>query len=504
MKGAANVLRAFRLAGARTFLAALTVLGATGVAHAADTPAEVIQRALGEAKKVAPNLRLVQLQFMGFGFATNKTTGFPDMTREGPPKGALFYFLAPRRALRVFMRMNRDAQYPPDVLKTLRERGVLAKDVEVDQLNEPHSPFTLPLADTFLDLGKAIDAAKNAAAADCAGEDPRMSSCRLVQTAELHMHWNERGDAAGPVWRITFGQHSRTLVSVERDVDAKTGRVIRRDAASRSSFTEPDQKPEQLTRVLLLVGRTFDALWPAVNDAVRKQDPRYRPYAVTLVTQLREYQRAPNDGYLWMAHIRFARATPSWVWDDLEAHVGWRADGQAVLDFSSPERLRGPRQLIPFVIDDRKLPSAEATLRAFFRQFPSEYFEEYTTFEWDESCRIAWSNTSETPMGDHVLRTTTTHSICGEFRTKYHRTDRVYFWLSFQDNRKWLFGVGPIDSEYEMVRTNAPKNSWTWWTRVKHAAYWQYFMVDPATGQGMTRCTAPKDGSSAIAIRSCP
>jgi len=38
----------------------------------------------------------------------------------------------------------------------------------------------------------------------------------------------------------------------------------------------------------------------------------------------------------------------------------------------------------------------------------------------------------------------------------------------------------------------------------QHAAYWQYFMVDPATGQGMTRCTAPNDGSSAIAMRSCP
>jgi len=163
------------------------------------------------------------------------------------------------------------------------------------------------------------------------------------------MHWNERGDAAGPVWRITFGQHSRTLASVQRDVDAKTGRVFARDALH-SSFTELDQKPERFTRLLLPVGRTFDSLWPAVKDAVRKQDPRYRPYAVTLVTQLGEYQRAPSGGYLWMAHIRFVRETPSWMWDDLEAHLGWRTDGQAVLDFSPPERLRGPRQVIPIVI----------------------------------------------------------------------------------------------------------------------------------------------------------
>jgi hypothetical protein len=163
----------------RSFLAALFMLAATSVGEAADTPAGVIQHALGEAKKVAPDLRLVQVQFLGFAFATGKN-GIPDMTREGPPKSAVFYFLAPRSALRVFIRMNRDAQYPPDILKTLREHGVLAKDVEVETPNEPHSPFTLPLPDTFLDLGRAIDAAKNAAAADCAGEDPRMSSCRLV------------------------------------------------------------------------------------------------------------------------------------------------------------------------------------------------------------------------------------------------------------------------------------------------------------------------------------
>ena len=71
---------------ARSFLAALFMLGVTNVVEAADAPADVVQRALGEAKKVASDLRLVQLQFLGFGFATGKN-GIPDMTREGPPKG---------------------------------------------------------------------------------------------------------------------------------------------------------------------------------------------------------------------------------------------------------------------------------------------------------------------------------------------------------------------------------------------------------------------------------
>src|SRR5438445_10819861 len=101
----------WRLVRARSFLAALFMLGATNVVEAADTPADVVQRALGEAKRVAPDLRLVQLQFLGFAFATGKN-GIPDMTREGPPRGAVFYFLAPSTALRVFIRMNRDAQYP--------------------------------------------------------------------------------------------------------------------------------------------------------------------------------------------------------------------------------------------------------------------------------------------------------------------------------------------------------------------------------------------------------
>src|SRR5439155_12585173 len=115
-----------------------------------------------------------------------------DITDEGTPMDAVFYLIAPHSALSIYIRMNRDAQYPPDVLKTLRERGALAKDIEVETLNEPHSPFTLPLPDTFLDLGRAIDAAKNAAAADCAVEDTLMSSCLLVLTAELPVHVDQR------------------------------------------------------------------------------------------------------------------------------------------------------------------------------------------------------------------------------------------------------------------------------------------------------------------------
>ncbi len=484
----------------------VSLLTTASVAHAKDNPSEVIQRARTEAKKVAPDLRLVQVQFMAFGFATAKS-GMPDMTREGPPKGAVSYFLSSRSALRVLIRMNRDSQYPPDVLKTLRERGVLAKDIEVESLPQPHSPFTLPLPDSVLDIDKAIDIARSAIAADCAGVDPKMSSCRLAQVAELHMHWNERGDAARPVWRITFGQHPRTLTSVERDVDATTARLITYDGAPPSSYTEPDQKPELLTRVSLPVGRTFDSIWPAVNEAVRKQDPRYKTYAVTLMTYLRDRRRSPDNIYISRAHIRFARATPSWVWDDLEAHLTWQTDSQAVLDFSKPERLRGPWQVVPITIDYKKLASADATLKSLLDAFPTGYAEEYTTFDWDDSCREVWRNTVESPttwQGDRVQRTTTVHSICGEFRLHYHRTDLVYFWLSHQDNRMWLFGVGPLASEYKMVTATAPKGAWTWWTRVKHPAYWQYFIVDTASRKVLTPCTSPNDGERPVAIGRCP
>jgi hypothetical protein len=100
------------------------MLGAMNVVEAADTPADVIQRAFGEAKKVTPDLRLVKLQFLGFGFATGKN-GIPDMTREGPPKGAVFYFLAPRSALRIFIRMN----VPRAIRRTRPKRSSTSRTV---------------------------------------------------------------------------------------------------------------------------------------------------------------------------------------------------------------------------------------------------------------------------------------------------------------------------------------------------------------------------------------
>jgi len=67
----------------------------------------------------------------------------------------------------------------------------------------------------------------------------------------------------------------------------------------------------------------------------------------------------------------------------------------------------------------------------------------------------------------------------------------------------WLFGVGPLASEYKMVAAAAPKEAWTWWTRVKHSAYWQYFIVDAASRKVLTQCTAPNDGNRPIAMRLC-
>src|SRR5262249_62029622 len=112
----------------------------------------------------------------------------------------LFNVSPTRKADRNLMRMNRHTRHPPDVYRQLRERGVpMPPDIEVKTLAEPHSPFTWPLPDTVLDIDKAIDTARSAITADCAGDGSTTRGCRLVQHAELHMHWNERGDTANPV-----------------------------------------------------------------------------------------------------------------------------------------------------------------------------------------------------------------------------------------------------------------------------------------------------------------
>jgi hypothetical protein len=467
------------------FTVLFVVLVATA-AHAKDDPSQVIDRARDEARKVAPEAKLVHVEFSAFGFATGQS-GIPDMTREGPPKAALFHFLAPHVAIRVFIRMNRAAQYSPETFRTLKERGLLAKDVEVERLPEPDSPYMWPLPDTVSDLDHAIATARAAAASDCVND----SACRLAQVAELRMHWNERGDAARPVWRITFGQNPRTLKSVKRDVEARTGRLIS-DEMNRSSFTELDQQPEPFRDAILRVGRSFTELWPAVNDAVQTRDPRYKPYAATLVTHASANTSGSGGVLLFEAHVRFARETPSWMWDDLEAHVTWRADTQAALVFSKPERLRGPRYVVPITTDPRRIPPADATLKSLVDRFPSGYAEESWSFDWDDSCRDLYR------LGNLI------HYVCGEYRVTQHQSDRIYLWLSRQDNPMWAFGVRPIASEYQMVNANAPKDTWTWWTRVKHASYWHYIMTDGMTGAVRTQCTAPNDGQAPIKLLRCP
>jgi hypothetical protein len=89
---------------------------------------------------------------------------------------------------------------------------------------------------------------------------------------------------------------------VAPEAKARTGRVIS-DEMNRSSFTELDLQPEPFRDAILRAGRSFTELWPAVNDAVQTRDPRYKPYAATLVTYASAHTSGSGGVLLFEAHV---------------------------------------------------------------------------------------------------------------------------------------------------------------------------------------------------------
>ena len=75
-----------------------------------------------------------------------------------------------------------------------------------------------------------------------------------------------------------------------------------------------------------------------------------------------------------------------------------------------------------------------------------------------------------------------------------HRTDEIYLWLTRQGNPAAASAAAPLLSEYTLIATNAPQETWVWWTRLKRQQQWQYVMVNAATGVPITTaglCTVP-------------
>lgn len=472
----------------RLALAFIAMFAASGGAFAADDPAAVIRRARAEARTVAPDAELVQIEFLHFGFAAGPG-GLPDMSRPGPPKMAVLNFLSKTAlvAFRVVVDINRDPA-PREIAEAMRARGY--KDLRVERGQVPFSPFTLPIPERIGDMNRAIETAARSVAADCAGA---AGGCGLVSSAELHMHWTGPADKTGtPVWTIAFGQDPRTLKSVLRTIDATTGRAFVGRDLQPASYNDHATAP--LQPVNLTVGHEFDAMWRAVVAAVRKQDPLYEPYAVSLLTYLRDRRRAPDRVHVAEAHIQFSRQTPSLMWDDLEAHVGWRPDAedQAFVFFSEPQRRIAPGQQFPITLDYEKLPPSRAALKSLLDRFPENYAEIITT--WSKGCEDLPTFTP----GTHMWR-------CGVYVPTRTRTDLVFLWLTRAGNPHWPSGRAPLAGAYRAVQDAAPGDAWVWWTRMLRPEYSQYFLASVRGDRPLVAvCTNPGSGATPVRRRDCP
>lgn len=468
---------------------AIAVLLAPAACGGGDSD-DLLDRARAEAKKVAPDAALVQIEFSNFGFATGRG-GVPDMTKAGPPKNALFNFYSPAtgKGFRVVADINREPP-PAEIAKVMRERGY--KDMRVEHAEVPYTPYTLPLPDEIGDMSRAVEAARDTIDKDCAGGDPRMSTCRLQQSAELHMHWSGPKDEGGtPVWTVTFGQNPKTYADVRRTVEDRSYDLYAAGDAQTGDYNDRATKP--LRQADLRVGHGFDALWPKVVAEVRKQDPLYAPYAVSLITYLRSVRAAGGKAVVSEAHIQFARLTPSLIWDEVEAHVGWRddSDDDAVLFFSPPRRHSDPNEARPATLKADELPEAEPALRALLKNFPDKYAE--VTSTWSKGC-------------DDVLTFVPGLKMwrCGVYVETKRLSDLVFLWLSRQGNPYWQSGRAPLATEYRAVAAGTPKGGWAWWTRVKHPERWEYFLIDAKSGRpDKGFCTNPNTGLNTIQQLPC-
>jgi hypothetical protein len=447
-----------------------------------------VERARAEAKKTDPDAVLVQVEFNSFGFAAG-SGGIPDMTKAGPPKMALFNFYSPKtgKGFRVVADINRD-KMPAEMEEMMRERGY--KDLRVERGDVPYTTYTLPLPEKLGDFNQAVEAARKQIDKECAGAQ-QFSSCRLLQSAELHMHWAGPKDGGGtPVWTVTFGQHPQTLENVASTIDA-SGRVYSGGDAQPKGYG--DNTFSQLHEVNLKAARDFDAAWPAAVAAVQKQDALYAPYAVSLITYLSDVREVGGKPVISEAHIQFARLTPSLQWDEVEAHVGWK-DGsadQAVLFFGPPKRHAAPGEPKPVALKADGLPRADSALAALLKNFPEKYAEVQTV--WTKGCEDVLTMV----VGLSMWR-------CGVYVEQKVRTDLVFLWLSHQGNPYWSSGRAPLGSEYQAVTAGAPKDGWVWWTRVKHPERWEYFLTDAMSGRAAKGfCTNPNHGTNAIQVGAC-
>jgi hypothetical protein len=487
-RGSLSWLWSLRGAIALCLVASVMALSLIGFARGDQPAAQARDKARMEAQKWKPDAELVAIEFFGFSFATDPTTHVPDMTKSGPPGAIMFSFFSAsaKDGIRVSVNMQ---EIPEATKQMMAQRGW--NPLQVEHFQSPWSPYTLPIPDSVdLNYQKAIETAKRDIAEQCQGD--KYGGCQIVGGMELHMFWNGQGDRTGkPVWTIKFGQDPKTLLSVEREVDAVKGEVIafdpRKPDEQQSALFSGD-KPKQLRNVSVTTTQPgFKGLWRAVNAAVRQQDPLYQPYAVSLAANVRS--QVPGDFVrIGEMYIQYGRLTPSLVWDDMTVHVEGRGTTLNVI-FEEPQRKQAPLQAKPTALDPDKLPDADPTLRQLASLFPKGYTEIY--YSDYQGCQ-------STTIGNVIKQD------CGVWMQQEHRTDVVFFWLTRQGNPSWSAQNNPIASELAMVSERAPPGEWVWWTRSKQANTWKYTVVDAETGKTLPNlCTNPNSGQNQIRAYPC-
>jgi hypothetical protein len=310
----------------RVALAASLVvaLSATSDADTANSLAHLATEARVEAHKWRADAELVQVELLAFDFGMGPS-GYPDVSKTGPPRGALFHFLSPstHQGLRVLADMSRGTW-------------------RAEPLSAPSSPFTRSIpTDVSLNFEQAIAQAKTTLGNECTGGDPLTSSCGVVTGAELHIETGGSSLSSGtPVWTVHFGQNPRTLRDVSRAVEARTGRLI----ASQSNQPGPDEATGRIPALhATVVGLRFFVSYqqPTAHqydnlffynaaqyiywelDLVHPAPGHQAPFT------LEEVWKGPSGDVIWRAERRF---TVGVDWTESSFWSGARLAGTKTVD----------------------------------------------------------------------------------------------------------------------------------------------------------------------------
>jgi hypothetical protein len=463
----------------RWAIIALLMMGSPAYARSRSNIAAIADKARAEAAKWQRDAQLVQIEVTHFGFAEGRS-GMPDMTKAGAPGYAMFNFFSPstRQALRINVFL----------------KGSSA--MQVERLTTPYSPYTLPIPEQFIDPDDAIaEAQRSGIDRECAGENPLFpTSCSLVSNAELHVYWSGAGQSGKPIWKISFGQHPSTYELVARQVDATSGKVVAvADLQAATVRGETDTTIAPSVVDLSNMERDFTAAWRVVNEAVAKQDPLYKPYAIGLVLSLNENQENLRAKVvLHHAYVQLARLTPSARWDDLQVHVEWSSNTRATMTIGAPSRRSSPWEPRPAVITPSRFWDADPSLRKLVNLFPRGYREVYT---YTEIIHIRGKPSQERIVGETKIIDPPTEPKDVPIEVKNY-IDFVYVGLTLQGNPHYRTEVPPLPSEYALINQTAPREKWVWWARIKQHDQWQYQIVDAATGALTAVCTSPPDATS--------